>query len=146
MAMSERTLVDYLLNGMRTRWRKAVKHADAYTAGIADVSAYIEPVGNVWIECKDLRGWPARPTTPVKVDMDDLQREFLSERKGWLLLRVGREYLLFDHNMAYWIIDTAHAVKERLTTCCEGRWKGSINWHQFAEIISTRRNDERLEI
>lgn len=140
--MSEKSLVNYTLKGMRKLWRKPVKHADAFTSGIADLSAYIRPVGNIWIECKALDKWPKRPYTVVKFEMDDLQRDFLLERRGWLWCRVGREYLLFHYSDAYWIVDTEQATQERLRRVATKIWVNKVDWQEFAAIISRRTGDE----
>ena len=140
--MSEKSLVNYTLKGMRKLWRKPVKHADAFTSGIADLSAYIRPVGNIWIECKALDKWPKRPYTVVKFEMDDLQRDFLLERKGWLWCRVGREYLLFHYSDAYWIVDTEQATQERLRRVATKIWVNKVDWNEFASIVSGRSGDD----
>ena len=135
--MSEKSLVNYTLGGMRRRWRKPIKHADGFTAGIADLSAWIEPAGNIWIECKALKKWPRMG--PVKFGLDDLQKDFLLERRGWCFVRVGREYLLFNYRCAHDLLDTPGADRVVLTMGCAGRWTGKVDWKEFAKLISKRR-------
>ena len=115
-------------------WRKGVKHADAFTPGIADLSGYIPKKGTVWIELKSLDDWPKRPGTVVKFEFDDLQRDFLYERHGWLLCRVRREYLLFDYIDAYQIVDTPYATQERLRAAAR-IWRNAINWKEFTRCL-----------
>jgi hypothetical protein len=137
--VTERTLVDYVLRGMKRRWKKPVKHADAYTEGIGDLSAWIWPVGNVFIELKALRQWPKRPETKVSLGLSDAQRDFLEMRRGWLFVRVGKEYLLFDWRAVFCIDvqdkpQTAHMLRSR---ACQV-WKNSVNWKEFEEWISLK--------
>lgn len=136
--MSERTLDDYTLAGMKPFWSKPVKHADGFTAGIADLSAWLMPAGNIWIECKALDKWPARSRTPVKFGLDDLQKDFLLERRGWLWCRVRREYLLFNHNSAFWLIDTPDATQEVVRSWAHKIWNNSVNWKEFALCVGQR--------
>lgn len=137
--MTERTLVDYVLRGMKRRWKKPVKHADAYTEGIADLSGYVPPAGNVFIELKALRRWPLRPRTCVKLGLSNAQRDFLQMRKGWLFVRVGREYLIFHWRMLC-LIDDKHKpnTAEMLRELSSQIWKNRVDWKEFAEWISLR--------
>lgn len=132
--MAESTLIDYTKDGMKRHWRGGVKHADAFTPGIADLSGYILGCGTVWIECKSLDKWPSRSTTVVRLSrFTDEQRLFLWERHGFLFLRVAREYLLFG-----WL-DAYERCGRVLRTELQGRalkaWKGSVDWAEFTEVI-----------
>lgn len=136
--MAEETLKNYVLGGMKPYWKGGVKHADAYTPGIADLSGFIAPAGNVFIELKALDKWPTRPGTKVVMGLDYLQKAFLVDRKGWLLCRVRREYLLFDHNDAYWIVDTEQATQGELRMRAKMIWVNRINWKEFSECVAER--------
>lgn len=136
--MAESSLKDYVLKGMRPYWRGGVKHADAFTAGIADVSGFIEPAGNVFIELKALDDWPKRPQTPVKFGLDDLQKQFLVDRRGWLLCRVKRQYLLFTHSMALLLVDRPEATRDTLYNQAGMIWNNAIDWKEFAECVAKR--------
>lgn len=132
--MAEKSLDRYILSNMRGRWRKGVKHADGFTAGIADLSAWLDGIGNVWVEDKALDSWPKRETTPVKVGLDDLQKDFLWERHGWLMVRVKREYFLFDREGARHLeLDTTTQATFRRWAV--RHWTGAVNWNQFTEEI-----------
>ena len=132
--MAEETLVRDLIKGMKRRWRHPVKHNDPFTSGVADVSAWIDGPGNVWIELKSRRSWPKRPGTPVKFDLRDDQKLFLLERKGWCLCRVARDYFLFNWEDSYWLVN--HMSRQEMFSLCSAHWAQSIDWGEFAGVIS----------
>lgn len=138
--MTERTLVDYVLRGMRRHWQKPVKHADAFTEGVADVSAYLLPAGNAFVEMKARRRWPKRAATKVLFGLTEAQRDFLTQRRGWLFVRVAREYLLFDYRaVLFWIDQPKHPqTAAMLRRRASQIWKNSVNWKEFAQWISLR--------
>lgn len=98
---------------MRGRVLHALKPLDAQAienalfAGVPDV----EFIGG-WIELKALTDWPKRPDTLVRIEHFTMeQRHWLRRRvrrggKAWLLLRVGKEWLLFPGDKAADIIGT----------------------------------------
>jgi hypothetical protein len=132
--MAEHSLIGYVMKGMRPHWEKAVKHADGFTSGIADISAWIVPAGNIWLELKARASWPKGRGTVVWFDFDDLQKDFIRCRRGWVLCRVRREYFLFDHVQAQ-LLDTPHATMDGITNAAKARWINSINWQEFAECV-----------
>lgn len=136
--MPENSLVTYVMGGMKGIWKKPVKHADGYTAGISDISAWLSPIGNIWLELKDLREWPKRADTAAVFDYDDLQKEFTKARRGHVLCRVGREYLLFNHMVAYEILETERATQGTLHAVATKVWFGSINWKEFQRCLAKR--------
>lgn len=138
--MAETTLDGYVLNGMKPHWRGGVKHHEEFTLGVADISGYLVGAGNVWIENKVLDKWPTRPGTMVKLKRyTDEQRLFLVSRRGFLLLRVGREYLLFDSMHAWQAVGLVN--EETLRRYALKIWKGSIEWREFCGcIIAARPN------
>lgn len=137
--MSEETLKDYVLEGMKPYWRGGVKHADAFTPGISDVSGYIHPIGTVWIELKALSDWPKREKTAVRFGYDELQKAFTWERRGWLFVRVRREYLLFDRHNAQAIdeetVELNQAQVRSLATRC---WKNSVDFKELTRWLKKR--------
>lgn len=136
--MSERTLVDYTLKGMRPFWRWPVKHADPYSPGVADLSGYVSGAGNVFIECKALDRWPARAETVVKLTkFTDLQKQFLMMRRGFLWLRVERDYLLFHGTDA--IKQAGTLPRAELCRQAVAMWTGSVDWHKFTSTIALMR-------
>lgn len=135
--MGERTLVDYCLGGMKRLWRCPVKHADPYTAGVPDLSGFVPQVGTVWIECKALDKWPARASTPVRLSRyTDDQKYFLTQRNGFLFVRVGREYILICGKSELTLAGTL--PREDLIRCAVGYWKGSVDWEQFTATLRQR--------
>jgi len=66
-------------------------------AGTPDVN-----ITTGWIELKALPDWPSRPGTPVRIPHFTphqrlwLMRRWRANYSAWLLLRVRREWLLFD--------------------------------------------------
>lgn len=60
-----------------------------------------------WLELKQLPEWPKRESTVARVDhFTKQQRDFLGGRwavggEAYLLLRVGREHLIFDGQVAH---------------------------------------------
>lgn len=138
--MSERTLIDYMLREMGSRWRWPTKHVDPYTPGIADVSAFIVGAGNVFIEAKALEKWPTRDGTIVRLTrFTDEQKQFLIHRNGFLFLRAGRDYLLFYGQRN--ILAAGNVVRAELFDMALAWWKGKVDWDQFVkEIIAVRPN------
>ena len=98
--MAESSLWSYLKKGMKPYWGHTLRIECILNKGVADVSYYF--VGNGWIELKEVKKLPTRPTTGIKLGRwhDLSQRHFLIKRRGWLLIRVNypkRCYVLFKH-------------------------------------------------
>lgn len=70
--------------------------------GTPDVNVYIPGLGDMWLELKHADGWPQRASTPLRLSHYTLdQRRWLQRRaqaggRVALLLRVGREILIFQ--------------------------------------------------
>lgn len=135
--MSERTLVDYVLKGMKGWW-SATKHADAWTPGIADISYRVGNV-NGWLELKTITALPKRAATIARFDhpLSSAQAGFLMERDGKLLVRVlsPRQYLGFDaheigelHRAGGWPIEELRARSAR-------EWWLKIDWREMCEWL-----------
>lgn len=124
-------------------WSEATRHEDAYQRGIADVSfvqkdvsiacgngTYIERPLHGWIELKFKGMAPVRISTVCKIPhYTDEQRHWLRDKGNaggmtFLLLQLGRSFLLFDHiscqtvglvtsrelyNLAFWESDGLNA-------------------------------------
>jgi hypothetical protein len=103
---------------MRGRVTHALKPLDAIAVenGVLPGTPDVEFIGG-WVELKSLDAWPARHETPVRCDhFNPEQRAWLRRRirrggKAWLLLRVGKEWLLFDGATAADILGTATRVQ-----------------------------------
>jgi hypothetical protein len=132
--MAEVTAVDYVLKGLRKLGAHCVKHNDI-AVGIADVSACLNGV-TAWIELKATERWPVRPETRVWWDhYTEEQALFLRKRKGWLLVRVGREYFLFDAPEAWSIWESRGYTRAEMAECCWRSWAGSIRWLELRKAL-----------
>ena len=138
--MSESSLWRYVKHGMGNRW-DATRHEDG-APGTPDVSFGCNNI-NGWIELKILEDWPKRPGTIVRIrHFTAIQRLWLNHRElhgghCFVLLRVRREYLLFDAQAAGRTINKE--PRSKLINSAMGYWKNSMNWDAFTTII-TRRN------
>jgi hypothetical protein len=135
--MNEATLRNYVRKGLHAKGVLTTHHEDALNSGIPDLS-YSGGV-NGWIELKWLEAWPKREATIVKIDhYTKEQRYFLLSRgraggRCWLLLRVGREHLLFDHEGAQKVgtVNYAHTA-----ALCFTAWPGFIDFEQLTRILT----------
>jgi hypothetical protein len=123
--MSEKNMWNHLRKKMVPQfWAEATRHEDAYQRGIADVSfvhrkevdvrevyddgtetklkGWQEP-RHGWVELKHKGMAPVRPTTICKIKhFTDDQRIWLKSKGDaggmtFLLLQLGRSWMLFDH-------------------------------------------------
>ncbi len=137
--MSEKSLWSYIRNGMKGKWTHANRHEDSVSIGIADVSYYHR--GNSWIELKEVKKLPVRRNTPVRLGQwhknGGAQRHFLTQRKGWLLIRVNhpkRMYLLFDHNhLPPWISPLWNWID--MTDNAQHIWTNKIDFVNLAMLL-----------
>lgn len=119
--MNEATLRNYVRPRLAAKGVLTTHHEDALNAGIPDLS-YSGGGVNGWIELKWLPAWPKRADTIVKIDhYTKEQKHFLLSRgraggRCWLLLRVGREHLLFDHERAQHVGEMDRVL---LGACCK---------------------------
>jgi hypothetical protein len=107
--------------------------------GTPDVN-YVEG----WIELKWLRAWPKRPTTKVRLDhpLTQEQRVWLTKRwraggNCYVLLQVGREYLLFTGQDA--ACSLGDSTREELETYAIMVWHNGLNRAEFLEWIRSGR-------
>lgn len=92
---------------VQSYWAEATRHEDAYQRGIADVSFVQKGWGSCgrhgWMELKYRAVAPVRPSTICKIDhYTDDQRIWLRDKGNaggmtFLLLQLGRTFMLFDH-------------------------------------------------
>ena len=118
------------------RW-DCTRHEDKVNLGIPDVSWGAKGV-NGWIELKAKEAWPVRYDTPVTIPDPERfahQKLFLYKRgKGcWLLLKVGEEWLLFDHVAAQEV-----GKLNKVMTCAMATkiWVGVPDPDQFIDILT----------
>lgn len=98
-----------------------------------------------WIECKELKSWPVRPDTIVRVDcFTQQQRVWLSRRVAaggltWLMLKVGQEWLLFSGNVAATMV--GRVCRRQLEQVALRCWPSRKEMQkEIVECLSSRRN------
>ena len=125
--MAEVTAVDYVLDGLRRLGAHCVKHNDI-NVGIADISACLEG-DTQWIEMKATERWPARPHTRIWWDhYTEQQALFLRKREGWLMVRVGRDYMLYEGREAWAIWEARGYTASMMKSRSVAFWPGKIPW------------------
>jgi hypothetical protein len=98
----------------------------------------IEFIGG-WIECKVLPAWPRLPHTPVRVPLfTPQQRLWLRRRRNaggraWVVLQVGRDYLLIDGRLA--ADNLGKFYRKTLILMAKAMWTGSINGAELLSIV-----------
>lgn len=141
--MSEGSLWEKLRKGMRDHqgWREATRHEDAYQRGIADVS-FVSCGGNHgWLELKHLYKWPAKPTTPVRIDHLTEDQKYWLALKGahggrtWLLLQVGRAHLLY-HWSTVKLLGTL--LSTEMYEKAEIYWDRTIDYATLGKVLDSR--------
>ena len=137
--MNEATLRNYVRKGLHAKGVLTTHHEDALNSGIPDLS-YAGGAVNGWIELKWLEAWPKREDTIAKIaHYTKEQKHFLLSRgraggRCWLLLRVGNEHLLFDHERAQ---DVTNQNRHVLTIVAKRAWNaGRIDFEQLTRILT----------
>lgn len=94
-----------------------------------------------WIELKATEAWPVRPTTIVRLDHDlnDAQRIWLTKRRkagggAWVMLTVGRDWLLFDGEVAARIL--GRVTRSDLEAATIAQWKNTPNQSDLIECLT----------
>lgn len=96
----------------------ATRHEDKLNLGVPDVSFGALGV-NGWIELKAIKGWPKRQNSPVSIPHYSKEQRIWIYQRGqyskcvWALLRVGREWLLFDPMSARLVLGIGTADEHR---------------------------------
>jgi hypothetical protein len=136
--MGEAALRNYVRKGLRAKGVLTTHHEDALQSGIPDLS-YSGGGHHGWIELKFLKAWPKRKETPVRIaHYTEEQRHFLLSRgraggRCWLLLRVGREHLLFNHERAQ---DIGRHEQRGLYCIANYLWAGGhIDFEQLTWVL-----------
>lgn len=139
--MNEATLRSYVRKGLHKHGVFTTHHEDMLNAGVPDLS-YSGAGVNGFIELKWLEAWPKREETIVRIPhYTKEQKHFLLSRgraggRCWLLLRVGREHLLFNHEHAQDVggkpREWHYAVSEPIGSCATTR----IDFEQLTRILT----------
>lgn len=86
-----------------------------------------------WVECKWLRSWPKQAKTPVRLDHELttqqrvwLRRRFTCGGVAWVILQCGREWLIFQGQVAADILGTStreelYSFAHKILTGLDGR-------------------------
>lgn len=128
---------------MRRRVIKLLRPLDAISVENGMVGAGTPDVNYIggWVELKELKEWPKRPTTKVKI------RHFTQQQKVWLrrraakggeayfLLKVQQEWLLFDGITAF---DIGKYTREELTNKAMIHWKKGLKDKELLECLSPK--------
>lgn len=137
--MNEATLRNYVRKGLRDQGVLTTHHEDMLNNGVPDLS-YSGGGVHGWIELKWLEAWPKRAATPVRLPhYTKEQKHFLLSRgwaggRCWLLLRVGAEHLLFNHEAAQVVGERCSA--ETLTRCDIAWGNSRINFENLTRILT----------
>jgi hypothetical protein len=117
------------------------RHEDRYSLGVPDVS-YSALQVNGWIELKECHEWPVRSETVLRIKhYTEDQRGWLfrhGERGGycWLLLQVGKDYLLFNHLQAQGV--GATYTRQDCFEKCTASWQGELPLLKLLEILTRK--------
>lgn len=130
--MSEDTLVSYVREGVKP-FAEFAKHNDSCTVGVPDVSLYIRRRDrNVWLELKSKDDWPARASTKIWWDhYTEQQALWLRTRNGWLLMRIGKQYILLDARMSWLMWEARGWTREELIARAKCVWNLRIPFDDF---------------
>jgi hypothetical protein len=120
-------------------WIQATRHEDKLNLGIADVSFVNNDGRHGWIELKHEHEWPARESTIVRLKRyTEAQRIFLRDKgeaggNAWLLVKIGRDVLLFDWKVAQRVgIDL---TKDGMIAHATAFWIGKMNYPALGEAL-----------
>jgi len=137
--MNEATLRNYIRRGLRAKGVLTTHHEDVLNAGVPDLS-YSHGGVHGWIELKWLEAWPKRDATIVKIDHYTKEQKYFLLSRGraggrcWLLLRVGREHLLFGHEAAQ---DVGRITREELRLKSTGGvMMPNVDFEQLTRILT----------
>lgn len=124
--------------GQGNHWREATRHEDKLQLGIADVSFVNNAGAHGWMELKKVREWPKRLSTIVRLPhYTDHQRIFL-KKKGeaggnvWLLVKIERDVLLFDWQVAQHV---GFMNRNQLESRAHGIWLGKMDYDALGKVL-----------
>ena len=131
--------------GMRRRVIQVLKKLDA----IAVENPAYPGTPDVWymegaLELKWARKWPTHEDTPLRMPHFTRQQKlWLAKRwnmggEAYLLLKVGREWLLFDGLTAGLVIGTAN--KAELRAAAISSWRPSLSERELLRILKNGRS------
>jgi hypothetical protein len=132
-----------LETSMRARVTKALRPLDAIAVENAALPGTpdVEFIGG-WIELKTEDKWPARPTTPLRLKRFEIEQRVWLRRRvrrgghAFVLLRVGREWMLFRGDVA--AAKLGHSTREELGAVAMYHWKTTPS---YADLLQTFRRE-----
>lgn len=137
----ERRMWQVLRKAVGPSWH-AVRHENQFGLGISDISFAAEYVQG-WIELKFLDKWPVLKDTIVRIPNKNrfkIQTTWLHIRglygggHCWLLLKIGQEWLLFDHIQ---VVNVGYLNQESLRACAKKIWPHTPPKTEFIEAITS---------
>lgn len=134
----EKKFWQYIRGGMTGRWH-AVRIENLLSEGVPDFTyAFRGSKVTGWIELKVEDKWPVRPGTPLRLKrFTPAQNLFLrsfgaSGSHCWVLLRVEKDFLLFDYSVIHRL---GKADKTELYQIAWRTWTKRIDWDEFTSLL-----------
>ena len=120
--------------GKPKHWLEATRHEDKLQSGICDVSFITKLRNHGWMELKQIKKYPARATSIVRVEHYTTEQKQFIRRKGkrggmtFLFIQVERDYYLFD-----WIgaQNLGHLTRKGMEETAVDWWAGKMNWEEL---------------
>lgn len=112
-----------VVRALRRAGADPVPIENALEAGTPDVESIFG-----WMELKQVRRWPPRGGEPDLRHFTQAQRRFLRRRsaaggRSWLLLQVGRTWLLFDGGVAATRVGLGDSTGEETRNLALAEWR-----------------------
>jgi hypothetical protein len=131
---------------MRSIVLKALRPLDAVACENAACPGYpdVDYIGGR-VELKSLPKWPVRPETVVRIEhFSPEQRVWLARRwraggDAWLLLKVGRDWLLFTGDVAAALV--GKVPQRELWDDCYVGWQGGLDANELCEVLRAHAHD-----
>lgn len=120
-------------------WKEATRHEDKLQLGIADLSFVSNSGTHGWMELKKLHEWPKRSSTIVRVPHYTEHQRIWLKKKGdaggntWLLIKVGRDVLLFDWHVAQRV---GEMIQKDMFSTARAYWIGKMDYDELGYILA----------
>jgi len=123
-------------------WQEATRHEDKIQRGIADVS-FVQEGRHGWVELKWVADWPVRESTIIRIPHYTIEQKAFLADKGkaggntWLLLQIGGDHLLFDHEACQTV---GELNRTELVLAAEGAvWWKRLKYNELANYMRIAR-------
>ena len=135
--MIESTMRTTLVRLLKPLGAFAVENGGAHP-GTPDIACTLG-----WIECKSTESWPVNPDTPVQLNHPLTQQQRIWQIKwaaaggrGWVMLNVGREWLLLRGIVAATILGGAEAAtRAELMVENVAWWNGTPSTESLVDAL-----------